>query len=43
MEKKFKPHVMHSKDGSSIKTLTIKKHLELKAKGYSHTKPKTKK
>jgi hypothetical protein len=42
MEKKFKPHMMYAKDGSGIKALTIKKHLELKGKGYTHTKPKGK-
>lgn len=42
MEKKFTPHMMYSKNGNAIKAPTIKKHLELKSKGYSHTKPKTK-
>ena len=38
----FKPHMMY-KDNSSIMADTYKKHLELKKKGYSHTKPKNKK
>lgn len=40
MEKKYKPHMMYSKNGAGVKALTMKKHLELKAKGYGHTKPK---
>jgi len=42
MAKKFKPHMMY-KGKSSIKADTYKKHLELKKKGYGHTKPKNKK
>jgi len=43
MKKKFKPHTMYSKAGKGVKALTFAKHLELKKKGYGHTKPKTKK
>lgn len=42
MGNKYKSHMMYSKDGKTIKALTMKKHLELKAKGYGHTKPKAK-
>jgi hypothetical protein len=42
MEKKFTPHMMYSKQGVGVKAPTMKKHLELKAKGYGHTKPKAK-
>ena len=42
MATKFKPHMMY-KGESSIKADTYKKHLELKKKGYGHTKPKKKK
>ena len=37
--KKFKAHMMY-KGKSAIKADTHKKHLELKKKGYGHTKPK---
>jgi len=40
--KKFKPHAMY-KGKSVIMAKTNKKHLELKKKGYNHTKPKNKK
>ena len=43
MAKKFKPHMMYSKAGKGTKANTYKKHLELKKKGYGHTKPKKKK
>ena len=43
MSKKFKPHMMYSKAGKGVKANTMKKHLELKKKGYGHTKPKRKK
>ena len=36
----FKPHMMYSKSGKGVKATTYKKHLELKKKGYGHTKPK---
>ncbi len=39
MAKKFKAHMMY-KGKSSIMAKTMKKHLELKKKGYVHTKPK---
>jgi|TARA_R110000751_G_scaffold130776_1_gene232872 hypothetical protein len=39
---KFKAHMMYPKVGKGIKALTMNKHLELKKKGYSHTKPKKK-
>lgn len=41
--KKFKPHMMYSKSGRGVMARTIKDHLSLKAKGYTHTKPKKKK
>jgi len=41
MATKFKPHMMY-KGKSAIKADTHKKHLELKKKGYGHTKPKNK-
>jgi hypothetical protein len=41
MAKKFKPHKMY-KGKSTIMANTYKKHLELKKKGYGHTKPKKK-
>ena len=37
--KEFKPHMMY-KGKSSIMAKTMKKHLELKKKGYGHKKPK---
>tara|TARA_B110000046_G_scaffold179315_1_gene208366 strand:- start:187 stop:312 length:126 start_codon:yes stop_codon:yes gene_type:complete len=39
---KFKPHMMYSKGGKAVKAPTQAKHLELKKKGYSHSKPKKK-
>tara|TARA_Y100000401_G_scaffold31924_1_gene23349 strand:+ start:6264 stop:6455 length:192 start_codon:yes stop_codon:yes gene_type:complete len=39
----FKPHMMyHPKTGKGVKANTYKKHLELKKKGYGHSKPKKK-
>ncbi len=38
--KKFKAHIMYSKTGKAVKANTYNKHLELKKKGYGHTKPK---
>ena len=32
--------MMYSKAGKGIKANTMKKHLELKKKGYGHKKPK---
>tara|TARA_R100000664_G_C2734479_1_gene124290 strand:- start:1026 stop:1166 length:141 start_codon:yes stop_codon:yes gene_type:complete len=43
IKKTFKPHMMYSKSGKGVKANTMKKHLELKKKGYGHTKPKSKK
>jgi len=40
---KFKPHMMYSKAGKGQMAFTKKKHLALKAKGFTHTKPKKKK
>ena len=42
MAKKYKSHMMY-KGKSAIMAKTYKKHLELKKKGYGHTKPKKKK
>tara|TARA_R100000234_G_C5003167_1_gene181277 strand:- start:2962 stop:3141 length:180 start_codon:yes stop_codon:yes gene_type:complete len=43
MKKDFKPHMMYDpKTGKGVKASTYKKHLELKKKGYTHTKPKKK-
>tara|TARA_R110001606_G_scaffold338829_1_gene486881 strand:+ start:1099 stop:1224 length:126 start_codon:yes stop_codon:yes gene_type:complete len=41
MAKKFKAHMMY-KGSKSVKANSYKKHLELKKKGYGHTKPKKK-
>ena len=41
--KKFKAHMMYSKSGKAVKANTMKKHLELKAKGYNHDKRRLKK
>ncbi len=41
--KGFKPHMMYSKAGKGVKANTYAKHLELKKKGYGHSKPKKKK
>mgnify|MGYP003137497072 CR=1 FL=1 len=43
LKKKFKTHFMYSKDGKRIKATTMKKHLELKKKGYNHDKRRLKK
>ena len=40
--KKFKSHMMYSKSGKAVKAPTQAKHLELKKKGYTHSKPKKK-
>ena len=42
-EDKMKPHMMYSKAGKGQMVFTKKKHLALKDKEYTHTKPKTKK
>ena len=39
MAEKFKAHMMY-KGSKSVKAPTMKKHLELKKQGYTHTKPK---
>ena len=39
---KMKPHMMYSKAGRGQMVFTKKKHLDLKEKGYSHSKPRTK-
>ena len=39
--KAFKPHMMY-KGGKSVMAKTKAQHLALKAKGYTHTKPKKK-
>ena len=41
-KKKFTPHMMYSKSGKGVKANTHQKHLDLKKKGYGHTKPKKK-
>tara|TARA_R110000796_G_scaffold46659_1_gene112822 strand:- start:835 stop:975 length:141 start_codon:yes stop_codon:yes gene_type:complete len=43
MVKKFKKHNMYSKSGVSKVAKTLKEHLLLKKKGYTHTPPKKKK
>jgi len=40
--KKFKSHMMYSKSGKAVKAPTQAKHLELKKKGYTHSKAKKK-
>jgi|TARA_R110002167_G_scaffold344034_1_gene553219 hypothetical protein len=40
MDKKFKSHNMYSKSGATVKAATMKQHLALKKKGYTHTKKK---
>ena len=40
--KKFRPHMMYSKSGRGIMANTHAKHLSLKKKGFTHTKPKKK-
>jgi hypothetical protein len=40
---KFKVHDMYSKTGLKKVAKTMKDHLSLKAKGFSHTMPKKKK
>ena len=42
MPKNFKPHMMYGKSGEAVKANTMKEHLDLKNKGYGHTKPKNK-
>jgi len=40
--KNFKKHKMYSKSGKAVMANTYAKHLALKKKGYTHTKPKKK-
>ena len=40
-KEKFKKHMMY-KDGKSVMANTYEEHLDLKEKGYSHSKPKKK-
>jgi len=40
--KKFKPHMMYSKSGKALKAGTMKRHLELKARGFNHDKRRLK-
>ena len=40
---KFEVHNMYSKTGTSKVAKTMKEHLSLKKRGYTHTKPKKKK
>lgn len=42
MANKFKAHKMYSKSGALKVAKTLKDHLSLKKKGYTHTKPKNK-
>ncbi len=43
VKKAFKSHMMYDKKtGKAVKAPTMAKHLELKKKGYGHTKPKKK-
>jgi len=42
MANKFKAHKMYSKSGTLKVAKTLKDHLSLKKKGYTHTKPKKK-
>ena len=43
MAKQFKQHNMYSTSGVSKLAKTMKEHLSLKEKGYTHTAPKKKK
>ena len=38
--KKFKPHMMYCKDGSTKEAKTFKDHLKFKKEGCGHKKPK---
>jgi len=40
MATKFKPHNMYGKSGTVKKASTMKDHLALKKRGYTHTKKK---
>jgi len=39
MAKKFKKHMMYSKDGKAVMANTMQDHLDFKKKGYGHSKP----
>ena len=39
-KKAFKKHMMY-KDGKGVMANTYQEHLDLKEKGYGHTKPKS--
>ncbi len=39
----FKPHMMYDKNGKGYMAETYEQHLAMSKKGYSHTKPSTKK
>jgi len=39
----FEKHIMYGPDGKAYKANTHKQHLDMKEKGYGHTKPSTKK
>jgi hypothetical protein len=40
MAKKFKKHMMYSKSGEGFIANTMQDHLDMKKKGYTHSKPK---
>ena len=43
-EANFKPHTMYDKKtGKGVRAGTFKRHLDLKKKGYVHTKPRKRK
>ena len=41
--KNFTPHTMYNKNGEGFLANTYEQHLAMKKKGYTHTKPATKK
>ena len=41
--KNFTPHTMYNKKGEGFMANTYEQHLAMKKKGYTHTKPATKK
>ncbi len=41
-KEEFKPHTMYDKNGKAHNAKTEKQHLDMKAKGWSHDKPKKK-
>lgn len=43
MKKEFKKHMMYGKDGKAVMANTMQDHLDLKNKGYGHSKPKANK